>query len=365
MTIKLLKQNLEYFRHSHNIIKAEELDNRVNDIVNYLNNEIILTLNNLNDYIIVGSLLQNDINSILKSNSNIGYYWKKIDNNDFLDNSIDILKLNYKTITGSIFRSDSKGNIELINNQNSGINTIVCYGNEIRFDKITSDYIDSSTKITGNKIKYKSINADNLFNIKPSVLNNSIIGSYFKNKSIITNKISDYSIMLNSFTPDSMNKLRNCIWKEIIPINFINLNSTGNRDVIPKIWSKDFLINNAFNMDFPLGKYKNTNLKNGISYNIPISKFDNFYVKNIIKYYSNIAKITDLSLTDPKGNKVGAEKRYILSPNNFKPNSINASRLICWYYRRNDEKCMDLNKIFASNSITINKLTAAIQDKIG
>jgi len=78
MPIKLLKQNLEYFKYPNNVIKSVEIDNRFNDIVNYLNNEIIYKLNNLNDNIIVGSLLQIDINSILKSKSDVGYIWKKI-----------------------------------------------------------------------------------------------------------------------------------------------------------------------------------------------------------------------------------------------------------------------------------------------
>jgi predicted transcriptional regulator len=77
MPIKLLKQNLEYFKYSNNIIKSVEIDTRFNDIVNYLNDEIIHKLNNLNDNIIVGSLLQTDINSILKSKKDAGYIWKK------------------------------------------------------------------------------------------------------------------------------------------------------------------------------------------------------------------------------------------------------------------------------------------------
>lgn len=365
MTIKLLKQNLEYFRYPNNKIKSSEIDTRFNDVVKYLNNEIIFNLNNINDNIIAGSIIQDDINSILKSKSDAGYYWKKIDNDDFLDNSININKLNYKTVTGSIFRSDSNGNIELITNQNIGINTIVCYYNDIRFDKITNQQISSITKITGNKIKYNSINANNLINIIPTISNNIIIGNYFKEKVITVNKIVDNSLKLESFTSDSYNKLRNCIWKEIIPINFIDLNSTGNRDVILKIWSKDFLINNAFNIDFPLGKYRNTNLKKGINYDIPITKFDKFYVKNIIQYYCNKAKITDLSLTDPKGKKVGAEKRYVLSTTNIKPNSINPNRLFCWFTRDNSEKCYNINNIIVPNTIEISKLTPAIVSKIG
>lgn len=365
MTIKLLKQNLEYFRYPNNKIKSGEIDTRFNEVVNYLNNEIIFNLNNINDNIIAGSTIQDEINSILKSKSDVGYYWKKIDNDDFLDNSIDINKINYKTVTGSIFRSDSNGNIDLINNQNTGINTIVCYGNTIKFDKITSDYIDSSTKISGSKIKYNSINASNLINIKPTISNNIIVGNYFKEKVITTAKIADNSLKISSFVKDTQNLLRNYIWNKIIPENFINLDSKGNYNLIRNLWSKDFVINRAFNIDFPLGKYKNTSLKNDISYDISITKFDKFYVKNIIQYYCNEAKITDLSLTDPKGKKVGAEKRYILSPNNFKPNSINPNRLICWFHRQNNEKCHNINKILAPNSITINNLSAAIKAKIG
>ena len=37
MAIKLLKQNLEYFKYTNNIIKSSEIDDRFNDIVNYLN----------------------------------------------------------------------------------------------------------------------------------------------------------------------------------------------------------------------------------------------------------------------------------------------------------------------------------------
>lgn len=365
MTIKLLKQNLEYFRYPNNKIKSGEIDTRFNEVVNYLNNEIIFNLNNINVNIIAGSTIQDDINSILKSKSDAGYYWKKIDNDDFLDNSIDINKINYKTVTGSIFRSDINGNIDLINNQNTGINTIVCYGNSIKFDKITSDYIDSSTKITGSKIKYNSINADNLTNITPTISNNIIIGNYFKEKVITVNKIVDNSLKFESFTNDSKNWLRNCIWKEIIPKNFINLDSSGNSNIISRIWNKDFVINKAFNIDFPLGKYRNTNLKKGIKYDIPITKFDKFYVKNIIQYYCNNAKITDLSLTDPKGKKVGAEKRYVLSTTNIKPNSINPNRLFCWFTRDNSEKCYNINNIIVPNTIEISKLTPAIITKIG
>jgi hypothetical protein len=361
MAIKLLKQNLEYFRHSNNIIKSSEIDVRFNDIVNYLNNEIIFNLNNINDNIIVGSLLQSDINSILKSKSDAGYYWKKIDNDDFADNTINIRQLNYKNIFNSIFRASALGNIEPIKNQSLANNTILCDINGVRFDKISNNYIDPAIKINGIKIAYNTLSSYNLSNITPTLLNNSVIGTYFKDRSITTNKIVNNSISLNSFDANTQGLLMNYIWDWIIPKNFINLNNVGNRaNIVNRVdFDRNYLQNYVFNYILPVGQYK------GTPYTIPLSKFTNFYVKNIIKYYTNSAKITDLSLTDPNGKKVGAEKIYLLSPNNFKLNSINSNRLVSWFTILNNDNCHNINGILAANSITIDHLTPAIKAKIG
>lgn len=359
MAIKLLKQNLEYFKYTNNIIKSSEIDNRFNDIINYLNDEIIFKLNNLNNNIIVGSLEQDSINSILKSKSDVGYLWKKINNDDFNINVIDIKKLNYKIINNSIFRANYNGDVQLVQNQNMLSNTIVCNNQGVKFDRLDSNYIDPLTKITGNKIKYNSITADNLKNIIPTISNNLIIGTNFKQRVITTEKIINNSISLNSFNIESQNLLMNYIWSWIIPKNFINLNNVGNRNNIANMWDRNFLLYKAFNYQLPVGQYK------GTPYTIPLTKFTNFYVKNIIKYYTNAAKITDLSLTDPNGKKVGAEKRYILSPNNFKPNSINPNRLVCWFHRQNNEKCHNINNIIALNTLTIDHFTPTIKTKIG
>lgn len=361
MAIKLLKQNLEYFKYTNNIIKSSEIDARFNDVVKYLNNEIIFNLNNINDNIIAGSTIQEDINSILKSKTEAGYYWKKIDNDDFADNTINIRQLNYKNIFNSIFRASTLGNIEPIKNQSLANNTILCDVNGVRFDKISNNYIDPLTKINGIKIAYNTISSYNLSNITPSLLNNSIIGQHFKNRSITSSKIADNSISLNSFDAKTQGLLMNYIWDWIIPKNFINLDNAGNRDnIVNRVdFNRTYLQNYVFNYILPVGQYKDT------PYTIPLSKFSNFYVKNIIKYYTNVAKITDLSLTDPNGKKVGAEKIYILSPNLFKPNSINPNRLVSWFNILNNENCHNINDILAANSITIDHLTPAIKAKIG
>ena len=359
MAIKILNQNLEYFKYPNNIIKAGEIDNRFNDIVNYLNDEIIFKLNNVNYNIITGSITQEDINSILKSKVDAGYIWKKINNDDFGINVIDIKKLNYKNTGNSIFRASYNGDVQLIQNQNMAFNTIVCDSNGVRFDKLTNAYIDPLTKITGNKIQYNSITADNLKNIIPTISNNIIIGSYFKQRVITTEKIINDSVSLNSFNLEAQQLLMKYIWGDIIPKNFINLNNVGNVANIKNRWDRNFLQNVAFAYKLPVGQDKR------IPYKIPLSKFSNFYVKNIIKYYTNSAKITDLSLTDPNGKKVGAEKRYVLSPNNFKSNSINPNRLVCWFHRLNNTNCYNINGILAPNTLTIEHFTPAIKNKIG
>lgn len=359
MAIKPLVQNLEYLKYPNNIIKASEIDNRFNDIVNYLNNEIIFKLNNVNDNIITGSIIQDNINSILKSKPDVGYLWKKINNDDFAINTIDIKKLNYKTIANSIFRASYNGDIQLVQNQNLSINTIVCDNSGVRFDRLNTNYIDPLTKITGDKIQFNTISSYNLTNIIPTISNNLIIGTHFKQRVITTEKIINDSISLNSFNNETQQLLMNYIWGWIIPKNFINLNNIGNRVNIVNRWDRNFLLYKAFNYQLPIAQYKRT------PYTIPLSKFTNFYVKNIIKYYTNGADITDLSLTDPNGKKVGAEKRYVLSPNNFKPNSINPNRLVCWFHRQNNEKCHNINNILALNTLTIDHFTPAIKAKIG
>jgi len=362
MSVKLLTQNLEYFKYSNNIIKSVEIDNRFNDIVNYLNDEIIYRINNLNDNIILGSLLQNDINSILKSNDENGYRWKKINNADFIDYSIDIRKFNYKNITNSIFINSTKNDVMQIQNSDMNNFTIVYSSKlqKITFDKLSNEFIDPVTKITGDKIAYGSISVYNLLNIEPLLLENSVISDYIKDRAITTSKIADNSLNLRIFDSDSRRLLNYYIWNKIIPENFINLNSVGNINNIISKWDRTFLKNYAFDSELPIG----INIKK--PYTIPISKFTNFYVKNIIKYYVNGVGVTDLSLTDPAGKKVGAEKIYVLSSHLFKSNSINSNRLFCWAHKVNDaDKCYNINDILSKNTITIEHLTPAIRQKLG
>lgn len=358
MVINPLQQNLEYFKHDGNIIKSSEIDARFNDIVNYLNNEIIFKLNSILDENIVGSTIQSNVSSILKSNSSGGYIWKKIDNDDFINNSIDIRKLNYNTLNQSIFSGVPSWGITLVQNQDTLNNILVCTNESVTFDKINSKYIDSSTKITSDKIQYNSITSNNLREIKPTIAAESIIGEHFKQRVITTEKIIDNSITLESFNKETQNLLNNYIWGSIIPINFVDLNINANRTNIVNNWDRDFLMNKAFNYNLPVGENAEK------SYQIPLSKFNKFYVKNIIKYYTNGAKITDLSLTDPNGNKVGAEKRYYLSPNNFKKKSINPNRLVCWYHTKDNNYCHNINDIIANDTLTIDNFTSNIQAKI-
>ena len=321
MTIKLLKQNLEYFRYANNKIKSDEIDNRFNDIVNYLNSEIIFKLNNINDNLIVGSSIQADINCILKSKTDVGYYWKKIDNDDFADNSININKISHKNTKNSIFASNSSGEIVQIPCNNLNLYTILCDDVGIKFNRISNNYIDSLTKITGDKIQDNTITAYNLSNIISTIGINTIDGRYFVDRAITTSKIKDGSIKLDRFDAIATEYLQKYIWSSIIPKGFIDLNSTKNIAYITTIWNRD-LIKRMLSSQFPAGR------KLDKPYIIPTTKFINFRIKNIIKYYSTSANITDLSLTTPNGKKVGAEKRYILSPNLFKPNSINPNRLV-------------------------------------
>lgn len=352
MPIKLLKQNLEYFKYTNNIIKSVEIDNRFNDIVNYLNDEIIYKLNNLNNNIILGSLLQNDINSILKSKNDVGYIWKKINNDDFTDRSINIKKLNYKTTNNSIFIADDSGNIQLLKNQNIKDYTIICTNNKIGFDRIKVEHINSTSYISGDKISYNTIDSYNLENIKNTLFDSIIIGDFIKNKSILSNHIINGSVDRSCFNNETNNLLYYRIWSSIIPKQYVNLNSTGNK-VIINSWNRDLLAR-LFGYKIPFSQFK-----------IPVTKFSKFYVKNIVKYYSNYTRITDLSLTDPSGKKVGAEKRYYMSQNSFKPNSISANRLICWFNKQNnDDKCYNINDILAADTVTIDKLTPAIRAKI-
>jgi len=151
--------------------------------------------------------------------------------------------------------------------------------------------------------------------------------------------------------------LQKYIWAAIIPKGFIDLNSSKNIDYIKTIWNRD-LLKRMLSAQSPAGR------KLDKPYIIPTNKFINFRVKNIIKYYSTSANITDLSLTTPSGKKVGAEKRYILTPNLFKPNSINPNRLVYWYAKGNYKHAHNINNIIAIKSITIDHLTAAIAAKV-
>ena len=357
MVIKILNQNLEYFKYSNNIIKAGEIDNRFNDIVDYLNDEIIFKLNNINDNIIVGSTIQTDINSILKSKNEDGYYWKKIDNNDFIDNSIPINKISHKSIKNSIFVSNSNGELSQLPCNNLNLYTIICDDSGIKFNRISNNYIDPLTKITGDKIQENTINSYNLSNINSTLGINTIDGRYFVDRAITTSNIQNNSIKLDRFDDNAKEHLQKYIWSSIIPKGFIDLNSEKNIKYIKTIWDRD-LLKRMLSTQYPAGR------KLDRSYIIPTNKFANFRVKNIIKYYSTFANITDLSLITPKNVKVGAEKIYILTPNLFKTNSINPNRLVYWYAKGNYKHAHNINNIIAPKSITIDHLTTTIAAKV-
>lgn len=359
MPIKLLKQNLEYFKYPNNVIKSVEIDTRFNDIVNYLNDEIIFKLNNYNNEIIIGSTIQADINSILKSNDDT-YFWKKISNDDFVDNTINIKKINHKDIKNSFFISNNNGEIKQLsfNNRNAlDLFTILCDNMSIKLGRISKDYIDPLSKITGNKIKENVIDSYNLSEITPTIGINTIVGRYFKNNSIKTRNITDNSLKLDRFDDNAKEHLQKYIWSSIIPNGYVDLNSRLNKVYINRDWNRD-LLKRILSSNSPAGR------KLSNPYTIPVNKLSTFRVKNIIKYYSNNTNIVDLSLTTPNGKKVCIEKRYILSSNLFKPNSINPNRLVYWYAKGNYKHAHNINTIIAPKSITIDHLTTAIANKI-
>lgn len=357
MEIKLLKLNLEYFKYQNNLIKSSEIDNRFNDLVNYLNDEILFKLNNLNERLIIGSTIQSDINCILKSKLDTGYFWKKVDDYDFTKSSIDITKLNLSNLINSILIVNNLGNIELLQNTNLEENVILAKDN-VFFDKIDNNYIDPNIKIKTEKIKTESIIPYNLTNIKLNIAENTVLGSSIADYSIVTSKIADNSISLESFNLDTQELLKKYIWETVIPKNFINLNTSPNKTIINTKWDRYFLNRTLFNYNVKIGP------SNIPSFKINISKFTGFHVKNIIKYYTSMGGITDLSVKDSKGNMKNAEKRYILSSNNFKPNSINSNRLVCWFYTQNNDKYHNINDIIEKSTLKIEHFSPAIQNKL-
>lgn len=360
MLNKLLERRYNFYIANEKI-KSIQLDNEFNNIIDYINDYVLPELKIINSGRIIGSTI---LSKNLKFFLNVGDGTYKIDtlDNSFLQNSISLTKLEAAN-ANSILASDNIGNISFISNSAS-FQTILYRKDSIRWAKLNSDNFEDKS-ITGAKVKLASLTINNLPKVVQNslIFDNSLTNIKFTNNSITNSKIDLATISETNLTADSLDVWKNNICSNFVPNDFLDLSNVN----ISSNWDNTLGGYQGSGNDITLAKLTGYGLvKFQTPYEIPILKFMPFRSFNLKRYY-------DISAFNKKqdSNNLGllvTESVYKLEPKHFKPNSIDAKRLL---YKGKDASFLqikvyptDINEFMEDGCIGLEHLTPIIRQKL-
>lgn len=359
MLNKLLERRYN-FHIANEKIKSIQLDNEFNNIIDYINDYVLPELKIINSGRIIGSTV---LSKNLKFFLNVGDGSYKIDtlDNSFLQNTISLTKLEASN-ANSILASDSTGNISFLSNS-ANFQTILYRNDTIKWAKLNSDNFEDKS-ITGAKVKLASLTINNLPKVVQNslIFDNSIANIKFTNNSISNSKIALATISETNLTADSLDIWKNNICSNFVPNDFLDLSNIN----IYSNW--DNTLGGLGGNDITLAKLTGYGLvKFQTPYIIPISKFMPFKSFNLKRYYDTHAfnkkqDSNNLSL-------IVTESVYKLEPKHFKPNSIDAKRLIYKGSKGNPNAGTyiypsDINEFMEDGCVGLEHLTPIIRQKL-
>lgn len=220
MAIKEFKRRNSYFS-GFKKLRAAGVDEQFNEIVAYLNKEVIPTLNTLTAAKIPGSINPTDANKFLQ---NVGDYttrWAAINNDSFADNSLSYTKL-AKVNVGSILAGNTNGAITPVNPTTENLCLVSRAGNLPIWRKLDSSNIQDRS-ITGDSVADGTITNVNLpsYLIENLIADNSITGDKFRDNAINSGKIANNTLTAEKLSPDLAVNFARGVWSNIIPDNYL------------------------------------------------------------------------------------------------------------------------------------------------
>ena len=220
MALKPYNRIKNYFQ-KFDKIESIAIDKQFNEIVAYLNKEVIPTLNILASEKIPGSINPADANKFLQ---NVGDYttrWAAINNDSFADNSLSLGKLS-KVNIGSVLAGGADGIIQSVNPLSDNQCLVSRVGNLPIWKKLNSSNIEDRS-ITGNSVADGTITNVNLpsYLIENLIADNSITGDKFRDNAINSSKIADSTLTAEKLAPDLAANITRGVWSNIIPDNYL------------------------------------------------------------------------------------------------------------------------------------------------
>lgn len=355
MAIKEFKRVDNYFS-GFKKLKAAGVDKQFNEIVAYLNKEVIPTLNTLTAAKIPGSINPADANKFLQ---NVGDYttrWAAINNDSFADNSLILTKL-AKANVGSVLAGNTGGVISAVNPSSDNQCLVSRAGNLPIWKKLNSSNIEDRS-ITGDSVADGTITNVNLpaYLIENLIADNSITGDKFRNNAINSSKIADSTLTAQKLSPDLAVNFARGVWSNIIPDNYLTTVNQIMKPYTHATQSWETIIRLFNDKTKPILKYGGELYRNGTKPTIntvfPASKFTydgnywGFCAHHVHGRVNAATKLKDASIE---------AARVIIG---YKPSSPNYPNDFRAYVRK------PANKMVAGGAVEMRHLTQYLRNKL-
>ena len=274
MPINNIQRKSNFFK-TRDKIKAVEIDSQFNNIVDYLNNNIISAINKLivNQFIGSDNVALRDSFLINLGDNTTKWDFLKLDNFQYYGTSL--IKFE-QGIPNSILASDNNNNYRFVSPTADGQVLISVLDDLPVFDHVYNDCFTDRC-ILGNHVALNSIISDNIDGYTCAIADNSIPTIKFADNSVTANTLENgdaiKGIVIDKFTLGIQGIFDTMITSNMIPDNYFNnyfdsIFSVGNAYNLPNVAEyqritnlnievydpiKFATINNAFIRDYTLG----------------------------------------------------------------------------------------------------------------
>ena len=223
MPISNMQRKTNYFGVK-NKIKAVEIDLQFNNIVDYINNNIISAINKLISDQFIGSDNVALRNSFLINLGNNTTKWDFLNLDNFKYNGTSLIKFE-KGLPNSILAVDNSNEYKFVSPTNDNQVLISVLNNLPTFDYISNDCFTDRC-ILGNHVALNSIGVNNIDENTCSIADNSIPTIKFADNSVTINNLENgdnvKGILINKFSAGLQAIFPTMITSNMIPDNYFN-----------------------------------------------------------------------------------------------------------------------------------------------
>lgn len=322
MPINLYQRDRKFFRKKDRV-NAYEVDNQFNEIVDYLNSDILTFINELIYNQFQGAVSIALQNTFLINKGDVTTYWAKLNNDNFLYNGLSLSKIE-EGVENSCLISNAGGEYEYATPTAAYQTLISVLGSSPVWKKITGDCFEVRS-LEGRHVALKSIGIDNIPDDMFAVADNSVPTIKFAAGSVTADNLVDGDVGIG--------------------LSFDRL-SASVAAVFPTMITSNMIPNDYFN------NYFDTIFSGANAYSLGTE--------------AEYARITDFVNTQYSGDRLGGVNSAAVasfSLGNLALNTINGNRL--QYFVTADNRFFPRpNELIADGEILPEHLTPALRAQL-